>query len=236
MNAKISRILCVLRVSVVRPIRLLIVLGLVWSALPETALAQNEVGRGIYRDRKISSGYFKEEDVTSRRYIPLVGGPVVSRRFINLPPRSGTFRRWRTFLADSHYGIKIFKLEKCVDCHPREARDIHTVRIGITCRQCHGMEPIAGINHYYSPMNPTRRHSHVCAKCHEGANNSYATYVVHEPDPTALDTLRTFPLLFIVFWFMVIFIGGAFVVLLPHTVLWGIRELFIKKEKADDTP
>jgi hypothetical protein len=26
---------------------------------------------------------------------------------------------------------------------------------------------------------------------------------------------------------------GTFVIFLPHTALWGIRELFVKKEKAD---
>lgn len=221
-----------------RAIWLLIGFGLAVGALPEPAWAQKkmEMGRSIYRERRITTGYFEEVDVTSRLYAPLVGGPNLGRRFINLPPRAGTVRRWRTFLADSHYGIKILKLQKCVDCHPREARDIHTTRAGITCRQCHGMEPIAGINHYYSSMNSTRRHSHVCAKCHEGANNSYATYVVHEPNPTAMATRSTFPMLFYVFWFMVVFVGGTFVVFLPHTVMWGIRELFVKNEKTENEP
>jgi len=29
---------------------------------------------------------------------------------------------------------------------------------------------------------------------------------------------------------------GTFAVFLPHTILWGIRELFTKKEKTDREP
>ena len=226
----------------IRPCRILInnalkflfgfALVLTIDALPDPVWAQKGVGPRIYRERIISPGYFEEVDVTSRLYLPLVGGPVPGRRYINLPPRSGTFRRWRTFLADSHYGIKILKLQTCRDCHPQQAQDIHTVRAGITCIQCHGDEPIAGINHYYSPMKSTRRHAYVCAKCHEGANNSYATYVVHEPNPAALATHETFPMLFYAFWLIVTVAVGTFVVFLPHTFLWGVRDFVAGVKKG----
>jgi hypothetical protein len=48
-----------------------------------------------------------------------------------------------------------------------------------------------------------------------------------------LSTRETFPVLFYVFWFMVALAVGTFLVFLPHTVLWGLREMFIKKEKAE---
>ncbi|CAB1058943.1 Putative cytochrome C [Olavius sp. associated proteobacterium Delta 1] len=209
------------------------VLLLALNALPPFALAQNNNRLRLFRERQISSGYFNEVDVSSPFYLPLVGEPKAGRRYINLPPRSGTFRRWRTFLADSHYGIKILKLQKCQDCHPRQSRDYHTVRARITCFQCHGDEPIAGINHFYSSMNSTRRHSYVCAKCHEGANNSYASYVVHAPNPAAAATRGSFPMLFFAFWIMVAVAAGTFAVFLPHTLIWGYRDLMTSHMQGD---
>ena len=201
------------------------VLLLAISAFASDLRAQEESRLHLFRERQISSGYFEDVDVTSFFYMPLVGGPKPGRRYLKLPPKAGTHRRWRTFLADSHYGIKIRPLQTCEDCHPEQARNLHTVRARITCFQCHGYEPIPGINHYYSSMNPTRRHSYVCAKCHEGANNSYATYVVHSPNPMAVETLQTFPMLFYAFWLILVVAAGTLAVFVPHTALWGIREL-----------
>jgi hypothetical protein len=56
---------------------------------------------------------------------------------------------------------------------------------------------------------------------------------VHTPNPALAATQKTFPVLFYVFWFMVVLAGSTFLVFLPHTALWGIRELFMKKEKAE---
>ncbi len=221
--------MCLQRVGIL----LGLVLILALDTVPPAALAQGNKRMHLLRERQVSSGYFKEVDVSSPFYLPLVGGPNAGRRFINLPPRSGTYRRWRTFLADSHYGIKIFKLQKCEDCHPQQSRDYHTVRAGVACFQCHGDEPIAGINHYFSSMNPTRRHSYVCAKCHEGANNSYATYVVHAPNPGDVDTRESFPMLFYAFWLMVAVAAGTFAVFLPHTFMWGYRDL-MTSHRAED--
>ena len=82
-------------------------------------------------------------------------------------------------------------------------------------------------------MNPIRRHAYVCAKCHEGASASYASYVIHAPNPALASTFKTFPLLAYVFWFMVALAVGTFLVFLPHTAIWGILELFIRKEKPE---
>jgi hypothetical protein len=57
--------------------------------------------------------------------------------------------------------------------------------------------------------------------------------VVHSPNPALASTQKTFPLLFYVFWFMVALAVGTFAVFLPHTALWGVRELFMKKEKPE---
>ena len=83
-------------------------------------------------------------------------------------------------------------------------------------------------------MNPIRRHAYVCAKCHEGASASYAAYVVHEPNPALSSTFKEFPVLAYAFWIMVVIAVGTFVLFLPHTFLWGIRELFIKKKKPKE--
>ena len=80
-------------------------------------------------------------------------------------------------------------------------------------------------------MNPMRRHAYVCAKCHPGANASYASYRVHEPHPALASTFKEFPVLAYAFWIMMAIAVGTFALFLPHTVLWGLRELFAKKEK-----
>ena len=200
--------------------------------LPEPAAAQEEVASSIrrYKDREASTGYYEEYEVKPRRERPFVEIPGVRRGIFGYSPTSASVRV-RTRLADSHQGIKFYKRRRCEECHIEQTRDLHTVRANLTCRQCHGGEPIASNDHYFSPMNPIRRHAYVCAKCHEGSSASYAGYVVHEPNPALASTFKNFPVLAVAFWAMVAIAVGTFVLFLPHTVLWGIRELFMKKEK-----
>ena len=200
--------------------------------LLEPAAAQEEVASSIrrYKDREASTGYYEEYEVKPRRQRPFVEIPGVRRGIFAYSPTAARVRV-RTRLADSHQGIKFYKRRRCEECHIEQTRDLHTVRANLTCRQCHGGEPIASIEHYYSLMNPIRRHAYVCAKCHEGSNASYAGYVVHEPNPALASTFKNFPVLSVAFWAMVAIAVGTFVLFLPHTVMWGIRELFMKKEK-----
>ena len=201
--------------------------------LPDVVFAQEEVASAIrrYKEYEVSTGYYEEYEVLPRRQRPFVEVPGVRRGIFPYSPTAANVRV-RTRLADSHQGIKFYQRRRCEDCHVKEIRDIHTVRANLTCRQCHGGEPVASIAHIYSPLNPLRRHAYVCAKCHEGASASYASYVVHAPNPALASTLKTFPILFYAFWIMVFIAVGTFVVFLPHTILWGIRELLIKKEKT----
>lgn len=201
--------------------------GLSWAQGEEVASAIRR-----YRDREVSTGFYEQYEVKPRRMAPLVEIPGVRRGIFPYSPTAAGVRI-RTRLADSHWGIKFYKNLTCEYCHIRETRDIHTTRAKLTCRQCHGGEPIASLGHYYSPFNPIRKHAYVCAKCHEGASASYASYVVHTPNPALASTKKTFPVLFYVFWFMVALAVSTFVVFLPHTALWGIRELFMKKEKPE---
>ncbi len=221
-------------------------LGVRWLALamlgvllflPEPAAAQEEAASAIrrYKDREASTGYYEEYEVKPRRQRPFVEIPGVRRGLFPYSPTSASVRV-RARLADSHQGIKFYARRRCEECHVQETKDIHTVRANLTCRQCHGAEPIASIDHYFSPMNPIRRHAYVCAKCHQGASASYASYVVHAPNPSLAGTLESFPVLFYAFWIMIVIAVGTFALFLPHTILWGIRELFIKKEKTDREP
>jgi len=205
--------------------------------LPQMAFAAEEVASAIrrYKEHEVSTGYYEEYEVLPRRQRPLVGVPGVQRGVFPYSPSAAQVRI-RTRLADSHQGIKFYERRRCEACHVKETRDIHTIRANLTCRQCHGGEPIASIAHYYSPMNPMRRHAAVCSKCHEGASASFASYVVHAPNPALASTKKTFPVLFYAFWIMVGIAVGTFIVFLPHTALWGIRELFIKKEKTTSEP
>ena len=212
----------------------MLVASVILLFLPPAAFAQEEVASAYrrYRDREVSTGFYEQYEAKPRRMAPLVEVPGVTRGIFPYSPTAAKVRT-RTRLADSHWGIKFYQHRRCEDCHIEQTRDIHTTRANLTCRQCHGGEPIASLGHYYSPYNPIRKHAYVCAKCHEGANASYASYVVHSPNPALASTQKTFPVLFYVFWFMVALAVGTFVVFLPHTALWGIRELFMKKEKPE---
>lgn len=200
--------------------------------LPALSPAQEEVASAIrrYKDREVSTGYYEEYEALPRRQRPLVEIPGVRRGIFPYSPAAAQVRS-RTHLADSHQGIQFYWNLRCQICHFNETTDIHTTRANLTCRQCHGGEPIPSINYLYSPLNPIRKHAYVCSKCHEGASASYASYVVHEPNPAMVGTLTSFPLLFYVFWFMVVLAVGTFLVFLPHTLIWGIRELFVKMKK-----
>jgi len=207
------------------------VIGLLLLPFPEAA-AQEEVASALrrYKDKEASTGYYEEYEVRPRRQRPFIEIPGVQQGVFPYSPTAARVRN-RARLADSHRGINFYLGRRCEDCHPGQDRGIHTVRANLTCRQCHGGEPIAGLEHYYSPMNPIRRHAYVCAKCHPGANASYASYRVHEPNPALASTLKEFPALAYAFWIMIAIAVGTFALFLPHTALWGLRELFAKKEK-----
>jgi hypothetical protein len=227
-----------MRVYLINPAsRWLALAMLVMMLLPASTAAQEEVTSAIrrYKDREASTGYYEEYEAMPRRQRPFVEIPGIRQGIFSYSPTAARVRI-RSYLADSHQGIKFYKRRRCEDCHMQQTRDLHTVRANLTCRQCHGIEPVASINHYYSPMNPIRRHAYVCGKCHQGANASYASYVVHTPLPSLAGTRTTFPVLFYAFWIMVAIAVGTFVVFLPHTILWGIREVFIKKEKIKSEP
>jgi len=207
-------------------------LGLLF--LPEISPAQEEVASAIrrYKEREVSTGYYEEYEVKPRRMRPLIGVPGVARGVFPYSPSAAQVRV-RTRLTDSHRAIKFYQNLRCEYCHVNETKDIHTVRANLTCRQCHGGEPIASIGHFYSPMNPIRKHAYVCAKCHEGASASYASYVIHEP-PAGSVTARTgFPLLYYTYWFMLVLLVGTLAFFIPHSFLVGLRELFKKKRKAE---
>jgi len=109
------------------------------------------------------------------------------------------------------------------------------VRANLSCGPCHGGEPIASIDYFYSPLNPIRRHAYVCAKCHEGASVSFGSYVVHEPSPGAPSTRSDFPPLYFAYWFMTLLLIGTLAFFIPHSLLVGIRELIEKLKESKHT-
>ncbi len=138
--------------------------------------------------------------------------------------KTGMYHRSR--LADAHQGILFYAGRRCEACHPDNAASKHGVRGNLTCRQCHGSEPIAGIAHYYSPMNPIRRHAYVCARCHEGAGASFATYRIHEPIPGSMEAKQSFPSLHYTHRFMLGLLLGVLGLFSLHALMLGLRELF----------
>jgi Cytochrome c3 len=205
---------------------LLLVFG--FSSIP--VLGQEEMASNImrYKQYEVSTGYYEEYEAKPQRQRSFVEIPAVRQGVFPYSPSAAKVRN-TSRLADSHQGIKFYTRRRCEECHAEQTKGIHTVRANLTCRQCHGGEPVASNNHYFSPMNPIRRHAYVCSKCHEGASASFAGYIIHEPNPSKVSTLKTFPVLFYAFWIMIAIAIGTFVVFLPHTVLWGLRELLIKK-------
>ncbi len=161
--------------------------------------------------------------------------PIDKNKLLDVSPFADKIKH-RRYMKDSHLGLRFYQSRSCVDCHPRNARNLHRIRSKITCRQCHGGEPIAGIKHYYSSMNPIRRYAFVCAKCHKGASASFASYVVHEPNPALKTTQKSFPLLFYVFWAMAALATVTFAAFIPHTILWGIREFWPQKKNKSKNP
>jgi hypothetical protein len=202
--------------------------------LANTASAQEEVASAVrrYKAYEASTGYYEEYEVLPRRQLPLVSIPGVRRGLFPYSPAAASVRN-RSRLADSHLGIKFYKRRRCEACHVEQTRDIHTVRANLTCRQCHGGEPVASINHYFSPLNPIRRHAYVCAKCHEGASASYASYVIHEPSAGSALARTGFPILYYTYWFMLVLLVGTLAFFIPHSFLVGLRELFRKKRKDE---
>ena len=204
--------------------------------LPEPATGQEEVASSIrrYKDREASTGYYEEYEVLPRRQRPFVEIPGVKRGIFPYSPTAAQVRV-RTRLADSHRGIKFYNRRRCEDCHVPETRDIHTTRANLTCRQCHGGEPVASINHYFSPLNPIRKHAYVCAKCHEGASASYASYIVHEPAAGSSIARTNFPILYYTYWFMLVLLINTLTFFIPHNFLINLRELFKNKKKTKNT-
>ena len=209
--------------------------GLVLLVLPNMAAAQGEeVASALrrYKQYEVSTGYYEEYEARPRHERPSVTVPA-RRRLLGLPYSSTAASvRIRTRLSDSHWGIKFYDNRRCEDCHVEQTRDMHTTRANLTCRQCHGAEPIASIDHYFSPMNPIRKHAYVCAKCHEGANASFASYVIHEPSAGSLTAKTGFPILYYTYWFMLVLLVGTLAFFIPHSFLVGLRELFKNKRKT----
>lgn len=207
----------------------ILILGIMVAGSPGSA--QDEAASAIrrYKAYEASNGYYEEYEVLPKRQRPLITIPNIRQGLLPYSTAAAQVRS-RSRLADSHQGLRFYQGRQCADCHTAAAMDIHTTRANLTCRQCHGGEPIASINYYWSPLNPIRRHAYVCSKCHQGASASYASYVVHEPNPAMAETFQKFPVLAYAFWIMIAIAAGTFVLFLPHTLLWGLRELFVKKE------
>ncbi len=210
--------------------RCLIVLFILMLAelivVTSTVFSQEEVASAIrrYKGYESSTGYYEEFEVKPNRIRPFVGVSEVKKSVFSYSPAASEVRV-RTRLSDSHYGIRFYENLSCQYCHPAEAMDIHTTRANLSCRQCHGAEPIASIEHYYSSLNPIRKHAYVCSKCHEGASASFASYIVHEPAPGSPEARKTFSELYYAYWFMMFLLTVTLAFFIPHSFLVGLREL-----------
>ncbi|MBI9112786.1 hypothetical protein [Maridesulfovibrio ferrireducens] len=201
--------------------------------------AQEEVTSGSYRyqDRESSTGYYNDEyEVRPGRGSPFIQWNKIPEDIIGYSQGNVDINRPGnvSFKIDAHAGIPDYRYKRCADCHVEESKNNrHVTKADITCRQCHGGEPISGINYYYSQLNPIRRHAYVCAKCHIGAGASFARYLVHEPNPFAKATLSDFPKFYYSSWAMLLLVLITLGFFLSHTGIWVIRDMFTKKPKKE---
>lgn len=181
-----------------------------------------------------ASGYFRDQDTlpgSYRFYQQLPGGEA---GLWGMGPSRPKLSR-SSFNMDAHEGVAYYSPQvRCQKCHEPQTKDLHGLRMGISCVQCHRSRPVAGVFHYYSPLNPIRRHAYVCAKCHEGATPSFASYMVHEPNPIAPEARDSFPLLYYAVWIMLILAVGVFVIFLPYTAFWWVRDFIAKMAGRPD--
>ncbi len=207
----------------------------VFLSTPSVPSWAQEVTSKIYRYReRVATGYYEGYEVSPRRARAILETPGVKRDRFSLGASAAKVRI-RSHLPDSHQGLKFYYRNTCIECHAEQARNLHSMRAGITCRQCHGPEPIAAIDHYYSAMNTIRRHAYVCSKCHEGATASFSGFYVHEPPSTALSTRESFPLLFYTSWGMLVLLLGTLAFFVPHSFMVGFRELLDKMKEPESS-
>jgi hypothetical protein len=224
--------------------RLIVRLGLgvllalfAWS----TAGAQEELSRvthGRYGEMESSTGRYGDHEVSGGRAGAMGLQRGAARPELRYDPAAGP-RNWQAvFARDAHAGVRNYSPSlACARCHAEHAvNNKHVLRGAVQCRQCHGGEPIAAVSSAASPLNPMRRHAYACAKCHQGASASFALYVIHEPPPMKAATLVTFPELAWAFWIMTGIAALTFALFLPHTALWGLRELFSKAPAKESSP
>ena len=205
-------------------------------SIPVSAFGQGgEATRQRYLLRERSTGYYEEYEVSPRDQRPLFEVPGLSPNGVFSFSPTAASVRVRARLQDAHRGTRFYGTTRCEECHTAEAENVHTVRGGISCRQCHGSEPISHTAHYYSPLNPIRRHAYLCAKCHEGAGISYASYIIHEPPAGSQEARVSFPLLYYVSWFMLVLLVGTLAFFVPHSFLVGVRELIDRLKRKKET-
>ncbi|MFV0423647.1 multiheme c-type cytochrome [Oleidesulfovibrio sp.] len=202
--------------------------AIVLCALPCFA-QQGHAGFSGYTGHEVSAGNYQQYEV-----IPVRGSPF---RQWNKPVGSLETTRGgaASYQADAHTFVPAFAYRRCESCHTEQAQNNrHATRAGVSCTQCHGSGVISGINYYFSPMNPIRRHGYVCAKCHEGATASFAMYLVHEPMPLVASTAESYPVFYWATWIMVAVAALAFALALPHAALWVMRDLVCTSRKGGE--
>ena len=130
-------------------------------------------------------------------------------------------RAGATFRADT--------VEACGGCHKKEAETYHRTYHGklselgfgeeaATCADCHGTHAIAKKDNPASLINSSNI-VETCAKCHKGAHEEFATYMVHADytDP------ENYPRVHLAYLIMTSLLIGVVALGLTHVLLWLVR-------------
>ena len=163
-----------------------------------------------------------------------IHSPRVSRSHQTLPTCSDCHSA-HTIARTDKEKFRLSVLGTCGQCHQELAKTYFETYHGkvsklgflktAKCYDCHGAHDIL------PPSNPASHLSQAnivqtCARCHPGANASFARFLPHA---THRDPKR-YPALFFAFWGMTGLLVGTFAVAGLHTLLWLPRSLRYRRE------
>ena len=139
-------------------------------------------------------------------------------------------------IAKADPGFLAKTVNTCAHCHEERSGSFRQTyhgkvyRLGergrpvATCASCHGTHRIVKVDDPESPMHASNRVA-TCAKCHPGAHERFATYLVHADPTDANSTDPRVSTLNFIYTTMNALVAGTLIVWGIHAGLWLMRAL-----------